>query len=1254
MLALVDSGATKSAMSEEAAARVTDGQAPSETDVREVWMANGSSVPVKGAMAVEMELAGQQVREDVLVVADIEYELVLGLDLLWKHGGSLDLVSHTLRWDGKHHPVEYRRDKPGACRVRLAERTEVRPGVEQMVRGVLDGRGSANEGCAGMLETATAEDGLLVARALVRPSGSQVWLRICNPTSQTVRVPRGETAAWFRPLEPSETVRGPAEERTEQDEVSDKSRELLECIGEWGAAATSEAEEARFRELVKSFADVFATDASQLGATSLVEHEIQTGDAEPTRVPPRRLSPHLRPEVFAQIDELHRQGLIEEAQSPWNAPIVCVRKKDGSLRLCVDYRELNRVTVRDAIPLPRMDDALDELAGARVFSTMDLHSGYWQVKVKEEDQPKTAFSVPQRGQFVWKRMPFGLVNSPATFTRLMAAALDKVAWKICLIYLDDVLVWSRTVDEHLQRLQQIFELMREAGVRLKPQKCHFLMKRVSFLGHVVSEAGVETESDKVEAVKSWPKPESKKDIQAFMGLCGYYRRFLRDFSVVAEPLTRLTRKDEAFRWDAAEQEAFDELKRRLTSTEVMAFPDFNPGAGEFVLDTDASSAVGIGAVLSQKQPDGTEKVIAYASRGLNAAERNYCTTRLELLAIVHFTAKFKYYLLGRKFLLRTDHSSLQWLHNLKDAEGQCARWLEKLADFHYDVQHRKGVLHGNADGLSRRPTRRHAGFLTCPSCEQLPMSSRVELNAVATVGSERQRLRRAQEQEPMLTVAKQMLDGGPSEALNATALGRHLLAERDRLHVLEGLLVRRHQGRDQVVLPEEMLKEVVLELHAGVAGGHFGWAKSLRRVQERFWRPGLGRAVRQAIGSCETCAKAKLARKRRAPLKPIQTDGPMERVMVDIVGPLPRSHRGNVYLLTMQDAFTKWPEAVPIRNQRAPTVARAILDRWVSCHGCPRALHSDQGRNFESKVVKELCQLMRIRKTRTTAYHPAGNGQVERLNQTLKAVLKCCLAEDAGGRDWEDFVQPALMAYRSSVHRGTGETPYCLMYGREMQLPLDVAYRLPAEAVEASEFAANLHERMQRAFEEVRRRMATYQKAQKAWHDQRAQRACHREGDRVFVFAPGRKLHEASKFHVAWAGPYEIVRRVDERLYDVKLVANPRKRKRVHAENLAPCPNPAPDTLPAAEQQSGETDDVDEEEETEVGARTPETAPQQQVEDAESASTHSSSAADSFVSVEAGQEEVERRVVEVEVEGREAERRYPVRVRRPVERFVAE
>lgn len=454
------------------------------------------------------------------------------------------------------------------------------------------------------------------------------------------------------------------------------------------------------KTVLRRNADIFARSSTDLGSTNVTTHRIDTGDSMPIKQQPRRVPIHKQKIIREKVQEMLDKGIIEPSTGSWSSPIVLATKKDGSMRFCIDYRKLNEATRKDAYPLPRIEDNLDTLRGAQWFSTLDLISGYWQVEMDPLDKPKTAFSVGRGGLYQFLRMPFGLCNAPATFERLMEKVLAGLVWEIAVLYIDDIVVIGSTVDEHLDRLEMVFDRIRKAGMKLKPSKCDLLKKKVEFLGHIVSAEGVEPDPGKIRKVVEWPAPKDLHELRSFIGLCTYYRRFVEGFSTICKPLYILTEKSREWQWGPEQEDAFQILKRALTTAPILAYPNERD---PFVLDTDASN-FGIGGVLSQVQ-NGVERVIAYGSRLLNKPERNYCVTRRELLAIVEFVRQFHHYLVGKRFLLRTDHAALYWLFGMKELEGQNARWVERLNTYDMVIQHRPGKKHLNADALSRCPPR---------------------------------------------------------------------------------------------------------------------------------------------------------------------------------------------------------------------------------------------------------------------------------------------------------------------------------------------------------------------------------------------------------------------------------------------------------------------------------------------------------------------------------------------------------------------
>lgn len=440
---------------------------------------------------------------------------------------------------------------------------------------------------------------------------------------------------------------------------------------------------------------MFATNSSSLGCCTAVKHVIETENTKPIKIPPRRVPYSLHNELKKQIDELEAAGIIAKCYSPWSFPLVIVKKKDGAIRMCVDYRKLNEITIKDRYPLPRMDDLRDKFYGMNYFSTLDCAQGYYQIAMEENSKFKTAFSSPF-GTYLFNRMSFGLCNAPATFQRAMEYILRDEIGKICYCYLDDIIIFSKTIEEHYDRLNTVFNKLHEYGINLKRSKCHFFKNEVSYLGHTISKRGILPSEAKIEAIANYHRPTTQRGVRAFLGLVTYEKDFIENFSDLASPLYELTGKNVQFKWNDRHQKAFDKLRKCLQSRPILAYPDFDK---EFALFTDASE-YGVGAVLRQ-HIDNEWRAIAYYSKHLNAAQRNYSVIEKEALAILVSTRHFQVYLYHKTFLLFTDHQSLKWLLSIKEPSARLARWIAELSSLDFTIKYKKGSENGSADGLSR-------------------------------------------------------------------------------------------------------------------------------------------------------------------------------------------------------------------------------------------------------------------------------------------------------------------------------------------------------------------------------------------------------------------------------------------------------------------------------------------------------------------------------------------------------------------------
>ena len=799
--------------------------------------------------------------------------------------------------------------------------------------------------------------------------------------------------------------------------------------------------------------------------------------------------------------------------------------------------------------------------GAQWFSTLDLASGYWQVEVDPADREKTAFSTPD-ALYQFRVMPFGLCNAPGTFQRLMEHVLRGLHWSTCLVYLDDIIIFSTTIEEHLTRLADVLTRMRQAGLKVKPSNCHLMKKSVHYLGHVVSSEGVETDPAKIQCIADWMTPSSANELKQFLGLASYYRRFVRGFAKIASPLHRLSEKKKAWAWTDECEQAFNLLKHHLISAPILRLPNFSQ---DFILDVDASEN-GLGAVLSQ-EVDGHEQVVAYASRTLTKAERNYCATRKELLALVWRVCHFRPYLFGRTFIARTDHNSLKWLRNFRGPEGQVARWLETLAEYNFQVIHRPGSKHSNADALSRLPCRQCG----CGEPDDEETEKDEDIAEVSTISpsdswASSWSVDELKSSQAADTTLNQLITWLSSKSApyglpkGSSIQLQSLWTQRRHLLLKDGILYRHWEDvpgkglhkRLQLVLPQQLVTEVLTKLHDATTGGHLGVKKTLERVRTRFYWVGQRRDVEEWCRACEICAARKSEpKKRKAPLQIEPAKYPLERIAMDILGPLPETERGNKYILVIGDYFTKWKEAYPMRNMEATTVANILVHEFISRFGVPKYLHTDQGRNFEAGLIKEICSLLDIKKTRTSPYHPQSDGMIERFNRTLLNMLSTSVGKDQ--RTWDLQLPMLMLAYRTSQQETTAATPFSLMFGRSAQLPIDLEFNLPVETYNSlSQYQKQLREQFQQPYNTVRQHTLKEQNRHKDLYDQHAHGTMYDVGDKVWLHCPAVPKGHCRKFHRPWQGPFTIVKVINSTVYHIQSDISPRKPSVVHYNRLKP------------------------------------------------------------------------------------------------------
>lgn len=759
-------------------------------------------------------------------------------------------------------------------------------------------------------------------------------------------------------------------------------------------------------QVLAAYEDVFSDKRTPVNvAQSLQPAVIDTGTVEPIRQRSYRLPFEKRQKAEECIEDMLKDGIIRPSDSPWASPITLVPKKDGSTRFCIDYRKLNQVTRKDAHPLPYIQDIFDQLSGAKIFSLLDLKSGYWQVPMSEESIPKTAFTC-HLGLFEFVRMPFGLTNAPAIFQRAMNKVLSGLIGRCCMVYIDDIVIYSKSAKEHAQHLAAVLQRLRETGLQLKPSKCNFGLPEIELLGYKVNAEGIQPLESRVSAIVDLAPPRDTKAVRSFLGMAGYYRQCIPGFATLALPLTELTKPKEPFRWGLREQEAFDKLKDALTKAPILSHPCPNR---PYTLYSDASNK-SIGAILVQKDDHGIERVITYLSHKLSGTQQKWSTIEKEAYGIIYALKKFHPYLWGAKFEIHTDHKPLKSLFQSEIKNTKLQRWAIQISEYGAPILYHPGKLNIRADMLSRidavKPVIQLVPPIFVPDVWKTDNIDPKEL-------SERQH--------------EQFTDAF-IEASQDT--------DETRYFVEDGILYTfaepsQNAGRYmRVLLPQQYRQQVIDRCHAEVA--HAAAGKTLARIQEHYVWPGMRKHVRQYISACVHCNTV-------TPPNPVHPRGRMPTPPaafhtwgMDIVGPFHRDQRGRQYLLTCIDHLTGWAEAIPIASKKAETVQQAFMDHIVARYGLPLIIVSDNGGEFTSTGFEKWLREFGVSHHLTSPYNPRSNGMSERFN----GVIQRLLLKLTGGNErlWSKYLSEALYAYRITSGP-SGMSPYQAVYGKRARLP---------------------------------------------------------------------------------------------------------------------------------------------------------------------------------------------------------------------------
>ncbi|KAG2207610.1 hypothetical protein INT45_004096, partial [Circinella minor] len=766
--------------------------------------------------------------------------------------------------------------------------------------------------------------------------------------------------------------------------------------------------------LVKEFDYVFQDVLPGLPPDRGIEHVIDTGDADPISRPPYKMSPLELAELRQQITELLDLRLIRPSSSPWGAPVLFVHKKDGSMRLCIDYRAVNRVTRRHSHPLPCIDECLEQLHGTKYYSSIDLKSGYHQLKIKEDDIPKTAFNTCY-GSFEWLVLPFGLMNAPPVFQKTMNSVLGDCLDKFAMVYLDDILIYSKTKEDHYRHLRHVLEKLCGAKLIANLKKCELFKTELEFVGFQVSAAGILPSKKKVKAIQEWPVPTNVQEVRQFVGLASHYHRFIKGFASLAAPLTELTKgtraKKRAIVWKKDCQVAFENLKKHMTAAPILVPP--NPDT-PYIIETDASDYA-VGAVLLQKGNDGQIHPLAFESKKLSAAERNYPAQERELLAILHALRTWRCFIDGRHYTVLSDHHPLKYFRSKIKPTPRLTRWIAEIELYDPDIQYKPGRDNHVPDLLSRRDG---------PTCITQEKSLEPELlYAVKSIQESDWPKFYAFDEDKRPGMYKDLLDKHKDKFVVRDNQVFRLVKIRDTIQQVRYVLFARRT-------------DLVQDFHKSV--GHAGNLTVLYLMQKRWWWPGMRSDIQEWLRACQQCQLASNADRRihHAPMKPLNVPPVFSCWHLDFVGELPTTINGNHWLLVAVDYATNWTIARAVPDATGEAIANFIYEEIVLPFACPAEILTDRGANFMSKVLNLYLGRLKINHLLTSAWHSRTNSKVERSNGILKQMLR----KYAHGQihHWDQFVDPAVFACRVRKHRTHGFSPYFLVYGVDPKLPGDV------------------------------------------------------------------------------------------------------------------------------------------------------------------------------------------------------------------------
>lgn len=873
----------------------------------------------------------------------------------------------------------------------------------------------------------------------------------------------------------------------------------------------NEDDKKRLKLLLISYKDCFSFSLADLGLTNLTEMTITLKDANPVVYRPYRLAHSEREKVKGMIQDMLNCGIITESNSSYASPIILVQKKTGDQRLCIDYRALNAKTVKEHYPLPLVEDQIDCLRGHKYYITLDLASGYYQIPIATSSQDKTAFVTPD-GQYQFTRMPFGLANAPSVFQKTINRMLKDARNRDAYAFMDDIIIPADSVTEGMTKLESVFMLLRNAGLTLKLNKCKFFFTTIDYLGFEVSKDGIRPGERKTEAVEKFKVPTNQHEVRQFLGLASFFRKFVKDFAIICNPLTKLLKKDTKWEWGEKQDGSFQTLKAELIKRPILAL--YNPKA-KTQIHTDACKT-GIAGILLQEDEKIRWRAVAYYSRQTTQEEQKYHSFELETLAVIASLNRFRVYVLGIEFTIITDCNALRTTLSKRDMVPRIGRWWLQLQEYQCNIEYRPGSRMSHVDALSRNAI--EATNEPEPVLEVLTVESEDWLATMQNTDDE-------------ISKIKQVLED-PNTS--------NIIDIHKNYKLKNGKVYRIVDSQLKWVVPRGVRWQLLKRNHDDL--GHFGMDKTLDKLKSSYWFPKMRKFVKKYVQSCLDCSYHKApSGKKEGMLHPIpKIEEPFHTVHVDHLGPFVASKMRNSFILVLIDAYTKYINLYAVKNTKTKSTIK-VLNNYFSLFGVPTRLISDRGTSFTSRTFKDFINKLGIRHVLNAVATPRANGQVERYNRTILSSL-AVKNHNCHEKDWDTHLEEIQLGLNTTINKTIGKSPSEVLFG--------IKLRTKGDGIVASLLDHDAHISSGKSLEEIRKEVSTKvieeQEKQKDRFDRvRKEARKYKEGDLVRIERKITGNHgKSKKLLPKLQGPYRVVKILDNDRYVVE--DTPLTRKRNH------------------------------------------------------------------------------------------------------------